>query len=204
MTNTPRLIGLIPLILACSEKSFLMSDESGRDTGMFADAASESYGFENEEGASDSDDGYAPEVEDELLSLKPATTPRYVFVANPERNTVTRISVPGLAVITAEVGQNPTDVAVTDDHSTAVTFNMDSDDISIIDAETLEVQTVAIRSGRNRMVMSPDGKWVLCYFDQDADDRPITGSGAQSFNDISLVNVETLEHFPMVVGPNPQ
>jgi DNA-binding beta-propeller fold protein YncE len=186
-------------MLACSEMSMSRDESAGYDTAMAAESAD--YGAMD--GGGGGEDGYEPEVEDDLLALKPATTPEYVFVANPERNTVTRISVPGLAVITAEVGQNPTDVAITSDNSTAVTFNLDSDDLSIVDAETLEVQTVAVRAGRNRMVMSPDGQWVLCYFDQDADDVGSSGGGAQSFNDVSLVNIETLEHFPMVVGPNP-
>jgi len=194
-------ITLATTMLGCSESMFAMGKDAS-DTGYFASESEDMSGM-MDGGAPNEDDGYEPEVEDDLLGLRPATTPRYVFVANPDRNTVTRISVPGLAVITTEVGQNPIHVAVTDDHSTAVTFNLDSDDLSIIDAETLEVQTVNVRAGRNSMVMSPDGKWVLCYFDQDAEETSTNTGGAQSFNDISLVNIETLEHFPMVVGPNP-
>jgi DNA-binding beta-propeller fold protein YncE len=192
-------LSLFPTMLACSEMSMMKGDSESYDTAM----ATESSDYGAMDGGNSSEDGYEPEVENDLLALKPATTPEYVFVANPDRNTVTRISVPGLAVITTEVGRNPTDLAITFDHSTAVTFNLDSDDLSIVDAETLEVQTVSVRAGRNRMVMSPDGKWVLCYFDQDADEAGGSGGGAQSFNDVSLVNIETLEHFPMVVGPNP-
>ena len=195
-----------PLVLAsnlvgCDESFFLSKEDGGYDTGLASE--SEDMASSMDGGASEYGDDYEPEQEDELLGLKPATTPQYVFVANPDRNTVTRISVPGLAVITAEVGQNPTQVAVTEDLGTAVTFNLDSDDLSIIDADTLEVQTVHVRTGRNSMVMSPDGKWVLCYFDQDSDEVRTNSGGAQSFNDISLVNIDTLEHFPMVVGPNP-
>ena len=148
-------------------------------------------------------DDYEPEVEDDLLALRPATTPEYVFVANPDRDTVTRISVPGLAVITTKVGRNPISIAVTPDNETAVSFNMDSDDLSIIDADDLSVQTVAVRSGRNEMVMSPNGEWVICYFNQNSDEPGSSIGGAQSYNDISLVNILTLEHFPMVVGANP-
>jgi DNA-binding beta-propeller fold protein YncE len=53
------------------------------------------------------------------------------------------------------------------------------------------------------MVMSPDGVWVVCFFDQDSDEGAHHNGGAQSYNDISVVNIETLEHFPMVVGANP-
>ena len=193
-------LGLIPLLTSCSETAMekALSSENGALTD--AGAAAES----SEDSEYDGDDGFEPEEEEELLSLLPATTPEYVFVANPDRNTVTRISVPALSVITTEVGSNPISVAVTPDHETAVTFNMNSNDVSIIDAATLEVQTVGVREGRNEMVMSPDGEWVVCFFNQDSDEVGSRSGGAQSFNDISLVNIRTLEHFPMVVGPNPR
>jgi len=170
----------------------------GEDAGQTMAPSEDADGGE----ASDWDD-YEPEVEDDLLALKPATTPEYVFVANPDRNTVTRISVPGLAVVTTEVDLNPIAIAVTPDNQTAVSFNMDSNTLSIIDADTLEVQTVAVRAGRNEMVMSPNGEWVICYFNQASDEPGAGGGGAQSYNDISLVNVQSLAHFPMVVGANP-
>lgn len=195
-------IGLIPLLISCSsEKAYSISgDDDGEAMQSDANEGPESAGDAGYEDEGD----FAPEQEEDLLALLPATTPDYVFVANPDRNTVTRISVPGLAVITTEVGDNPISVAVTPDHATAVTFNMDSNDISVVDAETLEVQTVAVREGRNEMVMSPDGEWVICYFNQDSDEVGSRSGGAQSFNDISLVNLATLEHLPMVVGPNPR
>jgi DNA-binding beta-propeller fold protein YncE len=193
-------IGLLPLLAGCSSSEMIMSSKDDAGTMEMADNGEEPSASDEGE----YDDGYEPEVEDDLLALMPATTPEYVFVANPDRNTVTRISVPGLAVITTEVGDNPISVAVTPDHSTAVTFNMNSNDISIIDAGTLEVQTVEVRDGRNEMVMSPDGAWVICYFNHFSEETGASTGGAQSFNDISLVNIDTLEHFPMVVGPNPR
>ena len=56
---------------------------------------------------------------------------------------------------------------MTPDNQT-VSFNMDSNTLSIID-EDLEIQTVAVRAGRNEMVMSPNGEWVICYFNQASD-----------------------------------
>ena len=45
------------------------------------------------------------EEEDDFLRMLPAATDAYVFVANAARGTVTRISVPSLAVVTAEWGR---------------------------------------------------------------------------------------------------
>ena len=46
------------------------------------------------------DDGLGSEEESDFLALRPATTNTYVFVANPDRNTVTRINVETLEVMT--------------------------------------------------------------------------------------------------------
>jgi hypothetical protein len=76
--------------------------ESAGDA-LYADDAGDMLAPRSDNGGeSESADDYEPEVEDDLLGLKPATTPEYVFVANPERNTVTRIAVPGLTVTTAQ------------------------------------------------------------------------------------------------------
>ena len=198
MKNTIVLLSLI----GCTSDSDI--SETAGDA-LYGEDAGQTMAPSDEDAAGEADawDDYEPEIEDDLLALKPATTPEYVFVANPDRNTVTRISVPGLAVVTAEVDLNPVAIAVTPDNQTAVSFNMDSNTLSIIDAETLEIQTVAVRAGRNEMVMSPNGEWVICYFNQASDEPGSRGGGAQSYNDISLVNVNTLAHYPMVVGANP-
>jgi DNA-binding beta-propeller fold protein YncE len=144
-----------------------------------------------------------PEVEDDLQALPPATTPLYTFVANPDRDTLTRIRVDDLSVITTKVGARPTQVVTTPDFKTAITFNADGDTISVVDAEDLSVQTLEIRADRNKMVVSNDGRWALAYYDASADDDDSTG-GAQSFNEISLVDIENLIEWPMVSGPNPR
>jgi DNA-binding beta-propeller fold protein YncE len=98
---------------------------------------------------SDADDGYASEVEDDFLSLQPASTNVYVFVANPNRNTVTRIDVDDLSVLTTDVGVDPAVVETTHDYTMAVTFNQGSDSVSIIDSATLEVTEVEVRDNFN-------------------------------------------------------
>jgi DNA-binding beta-propeller fold protein YncE len=175
------------------------ADEAGyADTGYYAPEDEDDLG-----GEAGADDGYESEVEDDFLSLQPASTNVYVFVANASRNTVSRIDVADLGVLTTEVGIDPSVVETTDDYTMAVTFNQGSDSISIIDAATLDVVEVEVRDNFNTMKMSPDGNWVICYHDADADDSSSSG-GAQSFNEVSLVNLFTHEHTAMVVGFNPR
>jgi DNA-binding beta-propeller fold protein YncE len=194
--------GAIALALVgCSADSeFKMSADEGAyyDTGA-GDAAGGDGG-----GAPNDDDGdIGGEVEDDFLRLLPAATDRYVFVANPTRDTVTRISVDTLEVITVGVGNNPAVVVTTPDYTRAVTFNQDSDDVSIIDSSTLAVVEVPVRENFNNMVMSPDGRWVICYHDQAIEEETSGSGGVSSFNEISLVDTQNEVHWPQVVGFQP-
>jgi len=197
---------LIPLTLllvagGCSEDSlFLAKDEAGAydDSGGAYDT-----GYASEGGDDGASDTYAPEEEDDYLKLAPAATTAYVFVANPSRDTVTRVSVPSLEVITAEVGVDPEAVATSADYTRAVTFNAGSDSVSIIDAETLAVTNVDIRPNMNTLEMSPNATWALCYHDESGDDYDTDG-GVSSFNEVSLVNLETATAYVKVVGFNPR
>jgi DNA-binding beta-propeller fold protein YncE len=194
-------LGLLPLLAACSSYDMAMigADES-------ADWDSDGdYGYAADTGASGggADDGLGSEEENDFLGLRPATTNKYVFVVNTERDTVTRISVPSLEVITTSVGIRPSVVVTSSDYSRAVTFNEGSDSVSIIDAESLDVTEVDVRDNLNAMAMSPDGRWAICYHDLAAEDGSDTTSGSISYNEISIVDLENAVHYEAVVGTFP-
>jgi DNA-binding beta-propeller fold protein YncE len=196
-------IGLSALITACSdfEVSNKSSDEASTyygDTG-YQSAPEDSSGNED----SEFDDGLGSETESDFMSLRPATTDAYVFVANPDRNTVTRISVPSLSVLTAEVGVEPAFVETSADYSRAVTFNQGSSSVSVIDADSLDVSEVDIRRNLNQMKMSSQGEWAICYHDVGAEGGGSSSGGAISFNAISIVDLENLEHFEAMAGSYP-
>ncbi len=187
------------LLLSCSENSLSgKGDNASDDTGASFDSDADT----DADSDADADADTPPEEEDDFLKLAPAATDAYVFVANPARDTVTRIAVPSLAVDTTTVGDNPTAVLTTADYLRAVTFNEASDDVTIIDAISFETTTVAVRDNFNTMSMSPDGKWIMAWYDQDIDSASSSG-GVQSFNEVSFVNLETAAHTPMAVGFNP-
>ena len=194
----------LPLLLAaCASSSYDLgtSSEEPRtgDTGAngFADEGGGGGG------AADTDDTAPPEEESDALRLTPAGTDAYVFVANPDRNTVTRIAVPSLAVLTTDVGDTPTAVQTTSDYAFAVTLNEGDDTLSIIDADTMVVENVTLRPNFNALSLSSDGKWVMAWYDPDRDSSGRSG-GVQSFNEVSLVHVPTRTHVPMAVGFNPR
>lgn len=198
-------LGVVPLIAACaSDMSLKAGAEDYADTGS-SEGEGEGEAEDEGDGFSDTaDDGLGSETEDDYLKLTPAATDAYVFVANPTRDTVTRISVPSLAVITTEVGVDPEVVATTSDYARAVTFNQGSDSVTLIDAETLATTEVSVRPDFNAMVMSPDGIWVVCYHDLAAEDEDDPDGGVASYNEVSVVNTVTGVHTPMVVGFNPR
>jgi len=196
-------LGIIPLLTACSESAVKMSADYSMDE---AESWNDT-GYDNPPGSNDTeadfDDGLGSEEESDFLALRPATTDAYVFVANPDRNTVTRISVPSLEVITVEVGVEPSIVETSGDYSRAVTFNKGSDSISVIDSETLDVTDIEIRKNLNQMKMSSDGKWAICYHDVGAEGGGTSSGGAISFNAISIVDLENLIQYEAMGGSYP-
>jgi DNA-binding beta-propeller fold protein YncE len=203
MTSKTLIFGLIPLMVACGEASMSFkaeADEAGY--GYYGDT-----GYNTAEPNDDSDgefdDGLGSEDESDFLALRPATTNTYVFVANPDRNTVTRINVETLEVFTVEVGVEPSIVETSRDYSRAVTFNKGSDSVSVIVSDTLEVSDIAIRKNLNQMKMSADGDWAICYHDVNAQGGGSSSGGAISFNAISIVDLENQVQFEAMAGSYP-
>jgi len=186
-------------LLATGCGSYSDSGDSGGWWGSSADASESAGGS-----GGDLDDGYDSEVEADEVGLLPTATERYIFVANPNRNTVSRVTVADMSVVTAEVGVDPRVVRASPDHSTAVVFNRGTDDLSIVDSETMAVRTVPVRPDFNAMVMSPDGAFVACFHDLQVREADDLSDGAWSFNEVSLVEVASGEHWPLVVGFNPR
>ena len=86
----------------------------------------------------------------------------------------------------------------------AVTFNQGSNSLSVIDSATLSVQDVEVRGNLNNMKLSPDGNWVVCYHDLNGENGGQGTGGAISYNAISIVNLETLEHTEAMAGAFPK
>jgi DNA-binding beta-propeller fold protein YncE len=201
--RTLTLLALLPLA-ACGDASLSKSESNNAVTMDTGGAGAPSDGdWSGGGGAADTGDTAPPEEESDALRLTPAGTDAYVFVANPDRNTVTRIAVPSLAVLTTDVGDTPTAVQTTSDYAFAVTLNEGDDTLSIIDADTMVVENVALRPNFNALSLSSDGKWVMAWYDPDRDSSGRSG-GVQSFNEVSLVHVPTRTHVPMAVGFNPR
>lgn len=188
-----------PLLAALAGIGCSASEMSGAYA--FDSGSSEGSGAQDDGFGGDGDDGYVPEEPEAELAKPPAATPRYVFVANTSRNTVTRIDSTSLDVITAPVGVGPTQVLVSENNALAVVFNEDSDDLTLLDTESLSSRSVGLRPNLNTMEMSGDGAWVAAWHNGALAD---TSTGATSYNEVSLVNVASGMHIPLIVGYNPR
>ncbi len=173
--------------------------------GDFADTASS--GDYDEDGDADADaDGDTDtdsENEDDYMKLAPAATDAYVFVANPGRDTVTRIAVSDLAVLTTEVGHIPSTVQTTSDYSLAITLDEGDDSVTVIAAETMEAVSVEIRDNMNSLSLSPAGDWAMTWYDPDKESLG-DSNGVVSFNEVSFIRLDPPTHVPMAVGYNPK
>lgn len=152
---------------------------------------------------SDTDADGPSEDESDYLRLAPAATDQYVFVANPDRDTLTRVAVSTLEVRTVGVGRIPSTVQTTSDFRLAVTLDEGDDAVSRIYAETLEVEAVGIRDNMNQLSLAPNGEWAMAWYDPDAESLGVSG-GVTSFNEVSFVRTDPLAHHPMAVGYNPK
>lgn len=212
------------LLLGCSESSVFSSDGAA-DTGGWASGASDDdadWGDGDTDGGGsdgggggdtgrpwdtgDYDDGYDREEENSVEALRPAATADHLFIANPDRGTLTRITVDGLGVVTTPVGVDPSVVRVTPDGASALVLNKGSDTVSVVDAASLDTAHVEIRPRMNRLEVSPDGRWSISWHDLaygEADPEADDG-GTASYNEISLVDVAARAHVPQVVGFNPR
>ncbi|MCB9666377.1 MAG: hypothetical protein H6732_19860 [Alphaproteobacteria bacterium] len=189
---------LLAALAGCSSADSKDYERGGADYDTDVDA------YEPDDGDTftfDTAGGSPPETETDRLNLRPAQTEAYVFVANPERDTVTRIHVQTRDVRTVRVGHLPRVVAITPDYRRAVVFNRGDDSVSVIEAEKLQVDHVAVRDNLTNMVLAPGGAWAVLWHDPGAirkGDPPVPP--AASFHEVSLVHTETLAHVPLVVG----
>ena len=219
---TPALLSCVFLSGCSSNESALSAHMAGAaDSGVYGSDASGEWGTgagsDGGDGGGmwdsgrlwdtgDYDDGYDREQEDSVEALRPAATSDHLFIANPDRATLTRITVDGLGVVTTPVGVDPSVVRVTPDGKTVLVLNKGSDTVSVVDADSLETSHVAVRPRMNRLEVSPDGRWTISWHDlaYDEADPESDNGGTASYNEISLVDVTNRSHVPQVVGFNPR
>ena len=150
------------------------------------------------------DDDAPPEEENDFVSVVPSAADVVVFIANPNRDSVTKVHVLTRQITTIEVGDEPSQVLVTDDYQRAVVFNDGEDSVSVIDVDTDEVTTVDVREDFNYLAMSPTGLHAVCWLNTALLEGDEPFEGVLSYTEISVVDLDAMVSHDFSVGFNPR
>ncbi len=134
--------------------------------------------------------GLPPEVEERRDFEAPRAGARFVYVANPVRDTVAVIDSMGLGIRLVDAGDTPTYLQTVPGKDTAVVLNTGSKDATILrtDASATRSSTVPVVAGVNALAVSPDGRHMVAWYDSSM--RAATaGTKTGSFQDISLIRL---------------
>lgn len=129
-----------------------------------------------------------PEREEQRNFLQPRAGGRYVFVANPTRDTVAVIDSQTLAIEAVEVGRRPEAVLTADGRDEAIVLNAGANTASILRTTNgrTTVSTVPTFAGANAIALAPDGRHAVIYLDTSAGGSSVGGS----FQDIVVISLQ--------------
>ena len=161
-------------------------------------------GWAGDDDAADDDQSGPAEEEDDFVTVQPSAADVYVFIANPNRDSVTKVQVLTRQITTIEVGDEPSQVLVTSDYERAVVFNDGEDSVSVIDVDSDEVGTVDVREDFNYMTISPSGQHAVCYLNTALLEGTEPFQGVLSYTEVSIVDLDELVSHDFSVGFNPK
>jgi len=149
------------------------------DAGTFSDAASR---------PPNSDAALPPEMEIRRSFQTPQAGGRFVYVANPIRDSVAVIDSRSLAIQSVEAGDGPTHLATVPGRDIALVINVTSNTLTILRSTEAGTRTnsVPVVAGANAIAVAPDGRHAIAYLDTFSS-QP--GRGAGSFQDVSLITL---------------
>ncbi len=183
LTAVPAAAGMSLALHAC-----------GDSTGGVASPPSDPFdaGFVVDAPAARADAGVTvppPEVEERRAFQTPQAGGRYVYVANPTRDTVAVIDSSTLAIQSVETGDGPTHLVTVPGQDIALVINVNSHTLSVLrtTASGTTSRSVPIVAGANALAVAPDGRHALAYFDSTL---PGASASNGSFQDLSVITLE--------------
>jgi len=130
-----------------------------------------------------------PEREERRTFQTPQAGGRFVYVANPTRDSVAVIDSRSLAIQTVEAGDGPTFLTTVPGQDVALVINVSSHTLTLLrttDAGTTTT-SVPVVPGANALAVAPDGRHAIAYLDTETAGATL---GTGSFQDISLVTLD--------------
>lgn len=131
-----------------------------------------------------------PETEEQRSFELPQAGARYVYVANPRRDSVAVIDSRTLAIQTVEAGDGPTQLATIPGRDEAIVLNVNSRTATVLrttEAGTRTVQLPVV-AGANAIAVAPGGRHAVVYLDTS---QPNQGVPAGSFQDVTVLFLDS-------------
>lgn len=130
-----------------------------------------------------------PETEEIRSFLTPRAGGRYVYVANPLRDSVAVIDSQTLAITSIEVGRRPTTLNTMDGRDECIVLNSGANTASILRTTngTTTTSQVPTLDGANAIAIASDARHAIVYFDS-----TVAGADGRraNFQDITLITLE--------------
>jgi len=150
----------------------------------------------------------APETKVELAVEVPQASPRYVYAANPDRDSVAIIDPSNLGIQTVAVDSAPHGLKTVPNQDAALVVNTGSSTVSVLRTTTVgansatNVTSLAVMSGSNVASVAPDGKHAVVYYDSS---KPTDGPPTDSPQNMSVVDLSTASPvvYQVTVGYHP-
>jgi DNA-binding beta-propeller fold protein YncE len=144
-----------------------------------------------------------PEVEVKREFEAPRAGARFVYVANPGRDTVAVIDSSSLSIKTVGVGDTPTYLSTVPGRDIALVINVGTKDLSLLRTDAAgatRVKDLHVVAGANAIAVAPDGKHAIAWYDS-AQRTP----GVGSFQDLSVLTLDdgAEASAPLTVGFKP-
>jgi hypothetical protein len=156
-----------------------------------------------------------PEQEQKVDFLAPRAGARYVYVANPSRNTVSVIDSKNLTVTEVAPGDSPTYVTTVPGQDIALVINAGSHTLGILHGDEMPGGPIPIVAKANAISISPDGMHAVIWFDAsqvNASTSSTTSTATAtstlttgSTQEVSVVTLSDIQDtvISMTVGYNP-
>lgn len=144
-----------------------------------------------------------------LNFLPPSAGARYVYVANPARDTVSIIDSTNRAITEITTGDTPTYLATVPGQDVALVINVGSHTLSVLRATAMDANPITVVPKANTLAISPDGLHAVAWFDASQTDAATTQTTSTtptgSNQDVSVVTLSAAgdTSISMTVGYQP-
>jgi hypothetical protein len=191
-------ISVFAFLIACGDAGMGSSKSSSADnsSGYGGGNGGDENEWPQEPGSADagasSDYGAppAPELEFNFDLKAPQASEHYVFIAATDRDSLVRITADeSLEIRLIPVGGQPTTVATLADQDVALVINSGTHDLSIVRSteESDIVKTLDILPYANVIRVSPDGRYAIVYYSEEAAEST---DPVGDFQTVAVINVQ--------------